>query len=652
MSNLARSVFASRTTGSGNGYEPVPLTSTSAPSASQPNINEKAPAARSAPDHDDEDDDAGRGAEDSSLLEKGWGANKTDRSAGDDDDELSPRRGSAANRLVSLASIVTSLGHSIIHRSNNAASGSGPGAARRRRKLAVLTLGLVALVVTAIVYAILACGVVESPPLLEPPIGVETTESAGDAESTWIEPSSDAAINSDMDVEDAALYESLAQSIDTATHRIFRAVEDSADRRIQLRPTRFLPDDCLDLWFTHGQVCNSTDTLPLGPEEQLDIVYLWVNGSDPLWQQERTAKAEDALAHKSPSGIIVHDSSSDKHYRDIGGFEYNLRSAVDSFKRLGEDDEALSKIRKIHVLSADFPAAIDSAASFQIGQVPSWLVDDDVDDEKFAEPELQWHFHSEVFRSGLELDDISNDLEWSSEEEWRSVALPTFNSFAIESRLAWLDDLGDAAVQSNDDMYFLGSLAASDFHSPLYGSVFRLDNSPGLMVKPILQTTKIWDSGEWGGLQHANWLLSRRFPSRTRQYINHVPKTLSKPILDEVSIMFARDIATAAARPFRESRHGQGDIEFAFLITHMRIERWREALLWTWAVAKMGHREGGMWGPEARKELAQVLGMENLTQEEVVEVKKSERQTLRDVPSSFEEAGWEEPQATTYSFCE
>jgi hypothetical protein len=44
---------------------------------------------------------------------------------------------------------------------------------------------------------------------------------------------------------------------------------------------------------------------------------------------------------------------------------------------------------------------------------------------------------------------------------------------SIESRTAFLPDMADVAVAFNDDTFLLRPLSVSDFHSPLYGSVFR-----------------------------------------------------------------------------------------------------------------------------------------------------------------------------------
>ena len=51
----------------------------------------------------------------------------------------------------------------------------------------------------------------------------------------------------------------------------------------RLRPTRFLPPRCMEQWFADGETtCGSIE---LGPEEQLDATWLWVNGTDPRWRE-------------------------------------------------------------------------------------------------------------------------------------------------------------------------------------------------------------------------------------------------------------------------------------------------------------------------------------------------------------------------------
>lgn len=145
----------------------------------------------------------------------------------------------------------------------------------------------------------------------------------------------------------------------------------------------------------------------------------------------------------------------------------------------------------------------------------------------------------------------------------------------------------------------------------------------------------------------------QRFPLRPRNYLDHLPKAIGAPLLQEASIMFASDLNDAAQRHFRESTYGVGDISMAFLTTHMRIERWREALLWTWVVARLGAREEGKWGDRARNEVQDVLGLDRRLVEgmQKVKIRRAERDTLKDVPKQFAKAKWEPPLATSFRFC-
>lgn len=204
----------------------------------------------------------------------------------------------------------------------------------------------------------------------------------------------------------------------------------------------------------------------------------------------------------------------------------------------------------------------------------------------------------------------------------------------------------------NDDMLVLKSASASDFFSLPFGSVFRIDPGWGLHVDPKVVPSKISDSGEWGALNHASLLLSRRFPNRARQYIHHLPKTMTQPMVHEAMYMFGEELALAATRRFRESVVAEGDVEMGFLITHLRIERWREALLWVWAVGKMGNlaeNEQGVWSSKAREELRSMLGLGHLSLGDVM-ISRAERDTLRDMETVFQHLGHDAPQSTSYSF--
>ena len=193
-------------------------------------------------------------------------------------------------------------------------------------------------------------------------------------------------------------------------------------------------------------------------------------------------------------------------------------------------------------------------------------------------------------------------------------------------------------------------MSKTDFSHPLLGLVVRLDPAPQVLVRPVVTPDLFSTPGEWGGLTHASMLLSRRFPERSRMYEHHMPKGLSRSTVHEASIMFADDLTVAATRGFRESKRGLADVEMAWLVTHLRVERWREALLWTWAVAKVGGAKG-VWDREAREEVQRLLSVEDGQEDEVL-VTKGLRVTLDDAADVMAQAGWDAPTSTQYVFCE
>lgn len=90
-------------------------------------------------------------------------------------------------------------------------------------------------------------------------------------------------------------------------------------------------------------------------------------------------------------------------------------------------------------------------------------------------------------------------------------------------------------------------------------------------VRPVLDRKNINDAGETGGLWHANYLLSRRFPKRLRPYLPHVPKVVTRTLHHEAVLMFKDELYTSTQRRFRESKAGRGDIQLQWLSISLRV---------------------------------------------------------------------------------
>lgn len=135
-----------------------------------------------------------------------------------------------------------------------------------------------------------------------------------------------------------------------------------------------------------------------------------------------------------------------------------------------------------------------------------------------------------------------------------------------------------------------------------YGPVIRFDY--GLIIFPS-DSSSAPPEGEWRPLERSSQLLSVRFGNRGRPYIAHAPKLFSGPLLFEMGRgMWRAAWENTARRIFRgmnldfwddndgsgdgKSKQSGDDVHTGYLFGNYVVERWREALLWSWVVGKIG----------------------------------------------------------------
>ncbi|EJD47968.1 hypothetical protein AURDEDRAFT_162942 [Auricularia subglabra TFB-10046 SS5] len=147
-------------------------------------------------------------------------------------------------------------------------------------------------------------------------------------------------------------------------------------------------------------------------------------------------------------------------------------------------------------------------------------------------------------------------------------------------------NLGEHFLYLNDDFFLMAELRPADFHTQAYGIVLRLQSDA--LVKPASKSGTA-SRGEWLALEHSNEILSRRFGYRKRPYLVHQVKTGSRPLMHEMGLVFDLDIRATARNTFRARPEGEErDVHATWLFANFVVERWREALLWTWTVARIG----------------------------------------------------------------
>lgn len=147
---------------------------------------------------------------------------------------------------------------------------------------------------------------------------------------------------------------------------------------------------------------------------EVDLVYLWVDGNDPVWRQKRAPYVKESYSDS--------EMASEARYQDNGELKYSLRS-VEKFAPW---------IRKIFIVTDN--------------QVPEWL--------DTSNPKIKIIDHTDILPE---------------------QALPCFNSTVIEHFLYKIPDLAEHFLYSNDDMFFNKPVFLEDFFTPDGRPIVRLN---------------------------------------------------------------------------------------------------------------------------------------------------------------------------------
>jgi hypothetical protein len=156
--------------------------------------------------------------------------------------------------------------------------------------------------------------------------------------------------------------------------------------------------------------------------EPIDVVYTWVNGSDPRWLMKmkhwKETLRSSSSVQSNETELNATNSESDAHsanrYRDSNELMYSMRSL----------EMYAPWIRQIFLVTDN--------------QVPKWL--------DISHPRIKMISHTDIFKN-------------------RS-ALPVFSSPAIEAHLHLIPGLSKKFVYFNDDVFLGKPVFPEDFTSP------------------------------------------------------------------------------------------------------------------------------------------------------------------------------------------
>lgn len=207
------------------------------------------------------------------------------------------------------------------------------------------------------------------------------------------------------------------------------------------------------------------------PEEPIDAVYLWVDGSDPAWL-ERKLRAQSPEATPSESDAALAAA----RFSDNGELRYSFRSL----------ELYAPWIRHIYLVTD--------------AQTPHWL--------DTSHPRVTVVDHRDIFPSG--------------------AGLPTFNSHAIGANLHHLEGLSERYLYLNDDLFFGRPISPSLFF-PSSGLInFHLSK----ITLPYGMAGEI--PAHEGARRNAAELLQREFGRLPTRAFYHTPIAQRKSILAEL----------------------------------------------------------------------------------------------------------------------
>ncbi|MFI1989363.1 stealth conserved region 3 domain-containing protein [Actinoplanes sp. NPDC020271] len=222
----------------------------------------------------------------------------------------------------------------------------------------------------------------------------------------------------------------------------------------------------------------------------IDVVYTWVDGSDPAWRRRR----ERALAESPWVRELHRQAASDSRWVSRDELRYSMR-ALHAFAPW---------VRHVHLVTD--------------GQVPDWL---DLD-----HPRLTLIRHEEIFGD--------------------DGALPTFNSQAIESRLHRIPGLAEHFLYFNDDVLLARPVTPDLFFTA--GGLTRFFPSPSLVdIAPRGPGDRPADAAA----KNNRRLIEETFGRVPTRKMMHTPHPARRSVLAEIESRFAEPVRATAGHRFR-----------------------------------------------------------------------------------------------------
>ncbi|KYQ88600.1 putative glycophosphotransferase [Tieghemostelium lacteum] len=262
---------------------------------------------------------------------------------------------------------------------------------------------------------------------------------------------------------------------------------------------------------------------PLLDCTNIDLVYTWVNGTEPIHMISRMKRLN----------ITLEEAKADSNrFRDLDGLKYSLRSFL----------QYAPWIRNVYIITDN--------------QYPNWLnlektmnIDEfgfDVDmsesvleKEERGNHEIRFIFHSDYFQNQSDL--------------------PVFNSNAIEVNYYSLpDEVSECFISMNDDVYFGAPVKRDDFVHPIKGILTYEDSAP---ISAYDDTQELFAQS----LRHSNSLLNKLWGvDNSRHLAEHGPILFHKKVFEQMYKWIGDEMRETSSHAIRKSN----DLQLPFLHLH------------------------------------------------------------------------------------
>lgn len=212
--------------------------------------------------------------------------------------------------------------------------------------------------------------------------------------------------------------------------------------------------------------------------EPVDVVYTWVDGSDPSWLERRSSHTPDA----ETAAALNSTATSMSRFLNRDELRYSMRSVA----------MYASWVRTIYLVTD--------------GQVPEWL--------EPAHPKVVVVDHRDIFRD--------------------PSALPVFNSHAIESQLHHIHGLAESYLYLNDDVFFGRPVSPELFFFGNGVAKFLLAPDTTIDIAP----RSVDDLPAIAAAKNLRSFLQTEFGVTLRRKAQHGPHPQQRSVLEELETRY------------------------------------------------------------------------------------------------------------------